>query len=195
MRSPDLPSAALVLGLLMAAGGCADHARNANTVRSDDEKAPKAGEPAKPIPMIGDEISLVRIKADPRKYFGEQLVLCGAARISDWYHTEYRDAHETHYSLRFSELDENGRTVRGSSCLLYLARDVEGSSQIIDEIVKTEEQHPGTWKVLRAHVALVRRYRTGDRPLNWNKFELLDVQFLTGDGKTWKPGEIRKRGR
>ena len=190
MRARDFRAAALVFGLVVALRGCAGDAPDANAVRTDNAKPP-VDEPAKPVPMIGDEISLARIKADWRKYVLQRLVLCGGVQISRYYLDEYRDAERSHFCLHFQEVDKNGQIVRGSStCTLYLSRDLNGSSQIIEEVLKTQERNPRNGKRARAHVTISRLYRGSGHEWN-NSFELLDVQFLTEDSKAWKPGEIR----
>ncbi len=52
------------------------------------------------IPVVGDELSIARIKANPDQHFEAPFVLTGAAGISDYYNFGFGHAQDDFYSFQ-----------------------------------------------------------------------------------------------
>ena len=159
----------------------------------------------KPLPMLGDETSLVRIEANRRQYVGTRFILCGAVTVElprtitceNRYDIIY--VADSHYSLKFCEVDKNGQFTHARHLYtLILPRALEGSSRIINEIVETEERDSdkGGRRAtrVRVHATISPLLATPPNGLPGllTIFEVLNIEFLTADGKRWGPLEIRK---
>jgi len=137
------------------------------------------------IPFVGDEVSLVRIKASPGDYIGKTFVICGGVSIGDFYGFSYREAEKTHYSLRFFQASPDG-TPSNNDCFLYLPRAF--GKQIVEKLIEKEEtSSESTLSLTRVTVTLSKdRYEDG----NWDLLEVIDVQFPSEGWKDWEAGMV-----
>jgi len=133
---------------------------------------------------MGDETLAARVKASPRDYLNRTIVMTGGIRIHDYYNWGYKDAQESHYSLRFQEVISDPPQKLGDDCTLYLNRKLGGNAakQIVDKIIESTTN--SDWKRIRVKVMLDAS-RFEDH--GWDLLEVLDVQFATRDGKEWEP--------
>jgi hypothetical protein len=139
------------------------------------------------VPHLDDETSLVRIKANPEKYLGKAVTICGGLMVDDYYNDSYDGAEKTHFSLRFMESGETLGSPGDEFARLYLPRD--HGQVIIDQIVETEVKNKRRmYKLARVKVLIQpERYR---RDKQWNMMEVVDVQFATKDFKDWNEWQI-----
>lgn len=134
----------------------------------------------KVIELVGDETKLVKVKATPHAYIGNEIILTGIAKISDYYDFGYRNSQITHNSIEFREALgplKSGDAIKGERCHLYLRRVKTGSDQIPHTILAADPK----WQPMRAKVTLINR--GGPTGFSWATFELIDAQFPGEDGK------------
>lgn len=138
------------------------------------------------IPHQNDEVALVRIKADPKKYVGKSFVICGGLQISDYYNYSYGRSEKTHHSLKFVELGKTTREIGIETCHGYLLKR-NASAAIIDTIAKGAEENKTRefYKVARVKVMLIQVRYENDK--QWDMLEVLDAQFMDKDFKEWQP--------
>lgn len=141
------------------------------------------------IPLKGDETSLIRVKADPDKYLGKEIIICGGVAISDYYNFGYENSHNTHYSLKFVELGKDTNQ-KGEDVSLYFQKRL--GAAIIQTITKEAEQSKGNfYKIARVKVLLdSHRFADGKQ---WDLLEVRDVQFLRDNKKDWMPWIIENQ--
>ena len=138
--------------------------------------------PRTSIPLVGDETPIVRIRANPRDYIGKVFTICGTVEVSNYWNFKYADAKDTHYSLRFHELDKNAKRLGYQAVNLYVVRGAPLA--VVERFVKAEER--GAQEVIVRVKATILPKRFKDAA-NWEFLELCDLQFLSQDGKTWEP--------
>ena len=122
-----------------------------------------------------DETSLVRIKADPKKYIGETFIISGAGLVGSYYKYGYREAKLTHTNIEFIELGKN-ITEQGERAHLYAQR--VRCKPLIDELVEALEvsKVKGTARVFRVKATIAHdKFYQGKK--RWNMFEVRDLQF------------------
>jgi hypothetical protein len=128
----------------------------------------------------------VRIKANPEQYVGKEFIICGGLRLSDYYNFSYSNAHDSHYSLRLNEAGKDTTTI-GTQVSLYLSKSV--GVPIVDDLTHWEEGNRGSGgdrlKLARVRATLVPSIYVHDK--QWDMMEVLDVQFVKEDWKSWKP--------
>jgi hypothetical protein len=134
-----------------------------------------------------DETSLVRIKADPKKYIGETFIISGGGLIGSYYKYGYRESKLTHTNIIFIELGKNS-SEHGERAYLYAHR--VRCKPIIDELVEVLEQNKvkGTGRVFRVKATIAHdKFYQGKK--RWNMLELRDLQFaIPGtDPVEWEP--------
>ena len=61
-------------------------------------------EGAKPIPLTGDEASVLDMRTNRRKFLDKVVVLCGALKPENYYNYGYDNAEKTHFCLEYDEL-------------------------------------------------------------------------------------------
>ena len=140
------------------------------------EPAQKGREAPESLPRQGDEISLVRVKANPADYIGKTFKIVGVARIADYWNMQYYKSEATHYSIQFSE--QGGSE---ESAFLYLERD--RGSAFADQLAKNAENGVRYTPLLATVTLRTSPQRAGD---DWNMLELLDVQQLSKDQRSWQ---------
>jgi len=133
------------------------------------------------VPMMGDETSLVRIKADPRSYLDKTFVIVGGISASSYYGFGYRDAESTHYAMNFVEVDKSAKKT-GNSADLYVPRTF--SALLVERMVQAEEQgFSGLLVRIRATLDSARY----EGAMTWNLMEVIDWQMLDREANRWKP--------
>ena len=133
-------------------------------------------------PLTGDEVSLVRVKANPAQYVGKRFIIVGIAQISDYWNYGYSDAEHSHYSISFTELRSkpDGGLSYGKSSLFICLSDL--GSGFADQLAKNAEngyQHTA----VRATVTISPDRNRGEE--TWDLLELIDVQQMTADRNSW----------
>lgn len=138
------------------------------------------------VPHGKDETSLVRVQADTEKYLDEEIVICGGIQLSDYYNYGYAKTGLIFHALHFCEIGET-LDDRGAYAHLYL--DKQLGKSIVDELVKAAEANKkSVYSLVRAKVKLnPGRYFNGRQ---WNMFEVVDVQFISKDLKSWEPWKL-----
>ena len=147
--------------------------------------APPKG-PVTMIPVLGDELTLVRLKANARSYIGVSFILCGGLSIGDYYNYEYDNAEGTHFSLRLRELNHDA-TRTSQSAHLYVRREV--GQALVERATRSEERGFKGSVVRVMGILEARRFR---EPSNsWDLIEVLDWQFLDHTGQAWEPWALQ----
>jgi hypothetical protein len=144
----------------------------------------------KPIKLMGDETTLVHVKADPQSYVGKQLIMTGGIQVSDYYNYGYMDEKDLYYSFDFREAVTP--TKLGESCHLYLRRQ---NGKTISDTIVAKLATEGSAKMVRVRVkaAFDPEHFEGDGQKQWDMMELLDVQFSAPEGNDWKPWTLESQ--
>ena len=130
-----------------------------------------ADEPAKPaINFVGDERSLSAVEAAPLEWLNRPFVAVGSAEIGDLYAFGYREAHESHYCLHFTQRNASNPRKRGERCYLFVPR-TEAGKKIAAKIISQD----GNAERIRVKVALLAERYAADK--EWICLELLDAAF------------------
>jgi hypothetical protein len=149
--------------------------------RRENDPADKA--PITEVHLTGEEVSLVRIKANPDDYIDKTFILCGALKVSSYYNYGYRDAVTDYFSFRFRPADAKVR-LGSDSASLFLARAI--GRRLADDATRAEEDGFDGLLVRLKCTARAERIR-GDKDDILSMIEITDWQGPTRDGKGWKP--------
>lgn len=149
-----------------------------------DLQEKRGGGEVKVVPVVGDETSLVKVKANPRDYVGKEFILVGGLKVIDYYNYGYGEAKRTHVSLSLREVRADG-TYTQNDISLYLSRSV--SKKLVEAITKVVAGGYGA-KLVRAKVTILpHRYEEGESMMA----EMLDWQFRNAAGTGWRPYALR----
>jgi hypothetical protein len=135
------------------------------------------------IPVVGDELSLARLKASADQYIETRFKLAGAITIDDYYNYGFRDAQATHYSFRLTVAAKNGQP--DEPVPIYMSR-FKGAA-LAERITRTQERQANTAMAVRLECIVRRKRIEGDTSHVASSIEATDWQVLTNDGKTWMP--------
>ncbi len=132
------------------------------------------------IPFVGDETSILEIKADPRKFLWQPIVICGIVTVQNYYNFEYTDASSTHFSLAFIELTKGLK--QGESFTVYARRDLAGP--LVSKILQVQKDAPRSRQPARLSVVITTRSFSPDASF-CNDAELMDWQFPDAARTGW----------
>jgi len=140
------------------------------------------GWPTGPIPLVGDEVSLERVKANAPDYLDKSFIVRGSVHLWDHYSYGYWGADRTHFALRFTPLGAAGALTGSETAVVYLLR--ERGRRLEEQVVRLAERgFEQTVVRLRATILSV-RYKG---PECWRQMEVLDWQLLNHETGTWGP--------
>jgi hypothetical protein len=159
-----------------------DEARAELTAALQPAPPSNHGTPTGRIPLVGDEVSLERVKANAPEYIDKSFVLCGAIRLSDHYNYGYWDAEKTHFAFRFSPIKVHEGQTASEGAVLYLLR--QRGRRLAEQIVSLAE-HGVEQAIVRVRVTIA-GYRH-KAPETWRYMELVDWQLLNPDRDAWDP--------
>lgn len=138
--------------------------------------------PVEELPKVGDETSLVRVKAKPEDFLDREFIVSGVIKVSDYFNFGYHDADSSHFSIELEEVGDNG--LAGSEAAHLYVTKLLGQA-LLDDLAAVEEKG-FTGKAARVTVTLESRRFEGAS--TWDLLEVVDWQFLTDDRANWKPG-------
>jgi hypothetical protein len=133
------------------------------------------------VPLVGDEASLVRLKASPKEFIDKDFFLVGALSVESYFNYGYGNAGETHFSLRLTPVTKDGERGPGDGVFVYAVRQL--ATPLVDAIANREEAG-ASGMVVRVKVSLLSS-RTADPTDSWDNLELRDWQVLSDDRKSW----------
>jgi len=132
------------------------------------------------LPLVGDETSINAIVADPRKFMQRPIVICGTARIYNYYNFNYTESSATYFSLDFVELTKDMQPA--GTLTVYAARNM--AEPMVNEILKVQQRGEGHRKVVRLKVMVTSRSFSDDGSFD-DDAELIDWQFINSDRSGW----------
>ncbi len=135
----------------------------------------------KKIPTEADETSLIRIKSAPGEFVAKRVRLTGVVAISSNYSGHFEGTEKINCSLDFRQLTANLEAANDEVAILYVNRKL--AKALIDAIVSVEDTKGGGL-IVRIEAE---NPHNSDLDYNWNKFAILDWQFLNKDGDGWSP--------
>jgi hypothetical protein len=147
------------------------------------QSPPIAGkpEPIKKIPIKGDEVSLARIKANPKQYVGKEFYLVGDASIEDYFNYAYSDLGEQFYCIELRPLKADGNPDGDEWCYLYISRGI--GAGLAERLTQAAEKDARGLLRVRATIN-PRRYSGVD---GWNMFEVDDWHYYDRAKADWQP--------
>ena len=139
---------------------------------------------AKRVPHGNDETKFVELKADPEKFLGKEIIICGGAKLDDWYGTDYYyKCKLSHYSVSFREIGPTTADL-GEFANLYLPKEWgQEVSQVLIEHAKKNPPAHGL-KLARAKVILLPKSFAQSK--SWRELELQDIQFANENKDAWQ---------
>lgn len=135
------------------------------------------------LPVVGDELSIARLKANADQYVEKPFYLTGAITVSDYYNFGFNNAQSTHYSFRFTVAAKNGQS--DETVPIYMSR-FRGAA-LAERITRTQEREPNSAMAVRLECVVHRNRTEGDISRVADSIEATDWQVLTNDGKVWMP--------
>ncbi|NNM87113.1 MAG: hypothetical protein HKL95_01185 [Phycisphaerae bacterium] len=131
------------------------------------------------VPLVGDEVRTIEIKANPNKYLGRFFYLAGRLRLSDYYNYGYHQRDFTAFSLDPSI--KGGRAFSSNSVMFY------GFPEFVRPLSKIAiaDHEAGRPCIVRVRCMLDPRRYEGKQ--SWNMIEVGIWQVLMPDGKSWSP--------
>lgn len=118
------------------------------------------------IKRVGNEVSLVRVKADPQQFIDKTFAMIVLVSPSSYFNYGYNNAESTHYSLQFREVNLDGSV--GGTGHLYVSRTF--SDLLVERVIKTVETG-AKYQLLRVEVTL-----DSDRYEGASSYDLLELQ-------------------
>ena len=148
-------------------------------------QTPKGPSADSPIPLLGDETSVLHIGTDRHAFLGKTVTLFGGLSLQHYYNYGYGDAERSHFSLAFQEMTASwDLVVTGPTVDLYLRRSI--GSPLIDAIRQSVGQgHAG--KLARIQVVMFPSRFDESGPA---QLEIVNWQFLNEDRTGWQPWAI-----
>ncbi len=146
-------------------------------------RAREGGKPLVRLPVLGDEITLSRIKANPSTYVERPFILVGAATMSDYYNYGFTNAVNDYYSLSLTVAAKNGQL--GEVVSLYMFR-FDGAA-LAERITRVEEREQFVGMAVRLRCVIHRDRLESDLSKATESIEVIDWQVLSDDAKSWMP--------
>ncbi|QDT04351.1 hypothetical protein K227x_27420 [Rubripirellula lacrimiformis] len=141
---------------------------------------PKNRKRLEKIELVGDETSLIRIKAKPTEFLGEEVIIVGVVSPSSYYNYGYDNAESTHFATDFSELSTD--LTRLGRAHVYIPKVFSGL--LVDGMAESVESGLDG-KLVRMKVSLdPRRYEDAG---TWDLLECSDWQLYGGEAQGWLP--------
>jgi hypothetical protein len=136
------------------------------------------------LPVLGDETSIARIKANPQEYIGKDFILVGGISVSDYYNFGFREAAADFYSFRMHTATQRG-ALTSDSVAVYVSR-FDGT--VLAELAtKSEEQKGNVLLAVRLRCTIHTNRLQGDTANAVNSIQATDWQVLAPDGNSWMP--------
>jgi hypothetical protein len=136
------------------------------------------------VPLVGDELSLVRIEADPKQFFDRQFVMAGGMKISNLYIHAFRDAADQFYSFDLQTFGADGKSWAGGTHI-YMPRFL--GTALAEMITRLQEKAPDRAGAVRLR-CIIRSSLVGkDLSDATSTIEATDWQVVSPDGKSWMP--------
>jgi hypothetical protein len=136
------------------------------------------------LPIVGDETSIARIKANPQEYIGKDFILVGGIKVSDYYNFGFSNAAADFYSFRMRTATQKG-DLTSDDVAIYVSR-FDGA--VLAELAtKSEEQKGDVLLAVRLHCTIHAQRLEGDTSHAADSIEATDWQVLAPDGRLWMP--------
>jgi hypothetical protein len=141
--------------------------------------------PITEVPLVGDEVSLVRLKANPDDYIGKTFVLCGGIRVSTLNQNSGKFTSSDYYSFTFRSVDSKVR-MGEDLALIYMSRSI--GRPLSDLAIGAEEKgFQGALVRLKCTVDPKSLLQPDAKEFILVVIEALDWQRLGSDRKRWTP--------
>ena len=141
------------------------------------------GKPIEKLPMVGDELSIPRLKAGGDQYLEKPFALTGAIKISDSYDFGFEKAQGSHYSFRFYVAAKNGQI--DDTVSIYMSRFV--GAALAEQITRVQERVPNSTMAVRLQCVVHRDRLAGDLSRIADVIEATDWQGFSAAKASWMP--------
>jgi hypothetical protein len=139
-------------------------------------------QPMERIPMVGDEVSVSRLKADPANYVGKPFVLSGGIKVSDSYGFGFANTAADYYSFGLDVAARNGQT--DDSVQVYMKR-LDGAA-LAERVIRAEERGRNVSMAVRLRCIIQPERIDGGLEHAIDAIEAFDWQVMS-DGGGWSP--------
>lgn len=152
------------------------------------------GKTAEKFPHSKDDVTLLRIKQDPKIAIDERVTVCGYVSTSSYYDYRYQNSKNSHASFGFLQGADKIGVRTDEVAFLYFWKPFDSDADPKDYSQSVNKNRARTISmieeatekkmplIIRAKVTLLGR--------EWNMLELADVQFYDEDKKVWGPWMI-----
>jgi len=152
---------------------------------------------ASPIPYVGDETSLVRLKATTEKYARKHFVICGVIKLSDDYVGSRATEQRAYDAISLHEYGKDLDSPGKYRAILYWQKDIDKPAMAaLADAFAADTNDDGLLARVSATLggdwAMEGRQYTGAYE-PWNILRVTDVQLIDASGKKWGPWIMENR--
>jgi hypothetical protein len=143
------------------------------------------------LPIVGDEVSLTRIKANPTQYTDRPFVITGGIKVSDHYNYWFREMASGYFSFELTPVAADGKAAYESTHV-YVPRFL--GAALAERVTRLEEQSRNTIAAVRLRCVIRSERLEGDVSNALNVIEASDWQVPSSDWESWIPWTFESIG-
>ena len=143
------------------------------------------------LPVVGDEVSLARIKANPAQFTDRPFVITGGIRISNYYNYWFRKMGTAFFSFELTPVETDGKAAR-ESVPVYVTRFLGGA--LAERVTRAQEQARDSIAAVRLRCIIRSERLRGDVSEALDVMEATDWQALSSDSESWMPWTFESIG-
>jgi len=153
--------------------------------------AKRTGESTKTLPVVGDEVSLPRIKANPDQYTDRPFVITGGIKVSNYYNFWFGNMASDYFSFDLTPVAADGQ-VESESVPVYVSRFL--GAVLAERVTRVEERSRDTITAVRLRCVIRSERLQGDVSNVLHAIEATDWQVPASDWKSWMPWTFESIG-
>jgi len=153
--------------------------------------AKRADPSTEKLPVVGDEVSLARIKANPDQYTDRPFVITGGIKVSNYYNYWFDKKASDFYSFDLTPVASDGQ-VAGQDVPVYVSRFL--GTALAERVTRVEERARNTITAVRLRCIIRSERLQGDLSNAVHVIESTDWQVPSSNLKSWMPWTFESIG-
>jgi hypothetical protein len=153
--------------------------------------AKRPGESRETLPVVGDEVSLARIKANPDQYTDRPFVITGGIKVSNYYNFWFDNKASDYFSFDLTPVAADGQ-VASEGVPVYVSRFF--GTALTERVTRVEERSRDTISAVRLRCIIRSERLQGDVSNALHVIEATDWQVPSSDWKSWMPWTFESIG-
>jgi hypothetical protein len=153
--------------------------------------AKRAGPSTEILPVVGDEVSLARLKANPDLYTDRPFVVTGGVKVANYYNYWFDNRASDYYSFDLTPVAADGQ-VAGQDVPVYVSRFL--GTALAERVTRVEERARDTITAVRLRCIIRPERLQGDVSNAVHVIEATDWQVPSSDLKSWMPWTFESIG-